>query len=187
MVFLDTEFTDLLNPELLSLGMVTSGGHEFYVELDLRTAEGQERRDASSEFVHAGVLDLWGLVPGARCTYDEMGRRAGEWLLEVAAGSGNRVGVAYDYTSDFELLELALRDAGMWDPLKEVLLKVYVGSLTDTPGWAEEAEKCFDELRPRGLARHHALADALALRASYPTLRARLGLQPQDSKGEPSW
>ena len=33
LVFLDTEFTDLLNPELLSLGLATLDGREFYAEL----------------------------------------------------------------------------------------------------------------------------------------------------------
>ena len=32
LVFLDTEFTDLLNPELLSLGLATLDGREFYAE-----------------------------------------------------------------------------------------------------------------------------------------------------------
>lgn len=61
-VFLDTEFTDLLDPELLSIGLVTltrqEGLAEFYVELDLGTAIGQARREASSDFVRDGVFEL---------------------------------------------------------------------------------------------------------------------------------
>ena len=37
LVFLDTEFTDLLNPELLSLGLATLDGREFYAELDVKS------------------------------------------------------------------------------------------------------------------------------------------------------
>lgn len=40
LIFLDTEFTDLLNPELLSLGLVTLDGREHYGELDLSTETG---------------------------------------------------------------------------------------------------------------------------------------------------
>lgn len=34
LLLLDTEFTDILNPELISLGLVSAcGQHEFYAEL----------------------------------------------------------------------------------------------------------------------------------------------------------
>jgi len=59
--FLDTEFTDLVHPELLSLGLVTLDGREHYTELDLSTHIGQARRRALSAFVRLdGVLDTWG-------------------------------------------------------------------------------------------------------------------------------
>lgn len=83
-IFLDTEFTDLLNPELLSLGLVTLDGREHYAELDLTTEAGKARVKASSAFVKNGIFDLWGLVPGATGTEWEMGRRTGEWLLALA-------------------------------------------------------------------------------------------------------
>ncbi len=51
LIFLDTEFTGLLNPELLSLGLVTLDGREFYAELDLTTDTGKARIKASSAFV----------------------------------------------------------------------------------------------------------------------------------------
>jgi hypothetical protein len=66
---LDTEFTDLLGPELLSLGLVTIDGREHYVELDLTSEAGQARVKASSDFVrYGGVLDTWCRVPGAAGT-----------------------------------------------------------------------------------------------------------------------
>ena len=106
-VFLDTEFTDLLSPELLSLGLVTLDGREHYGELDLSTETGQARVKASSDFVrHGGVLALWGRVPGAAGTQWEMGRRAGEWLLGLAEESNTRIEVAFDYSVDYELLPL---------------------------------------------------------------------------------
>ena len=110
-VFLDTEFTDLQNPKLLSIGLVALNGAEHYVELDLTSEVGKTRVKQSSDFVREVMLDFWGVVPGAGCTECEMGRRTVE--------------------AEFE------------------------------------ADRCFQRLSKRGLQRHHALADALALRASY--------------------
>ena len=169
-VFLDTEFTSLLYPELLSIGLVTLDGRELYVELDLSTEVGQARKAAASDFVrHGGVLDLWGLVPGALTTELEMGRRAGDWLPELAAKSpeSGRIEVAYDYATDFELLEYVVRDSGLWDRVQELVVPVNVDALTGSLDGEPAAEACYSELSKRGLRRHHALADAHALRAAY--------------------
>jgi hypothetical protein len=170
-VFLDTEFTDLLQPELLSLGLVTldplGNPRELYVEHDLTTDIGRARRRASSDFVTYGVLDLWGLVPGAACTEWEMGRRAGEWLLQLSAEVGARVEIAYDYSIDYELLECVIRECRIWDQVRDVVVPVNVDKLTGTIAGELAAEECFRDLSKRGLGRHHALADAMALRAAY--------------------
>ena len=175
LVFLDTEFTDLLNPELLSLGLVTLDGREHYAELDLTTDAGKARAKASSAFVQSGIFDMWGLVPGASGTEWEMGRRSGEWLLGLAAETGTKVEVAFDYSTDYELMEYAIRDAGLWEQVREVVLPVNVNSITGTITGELAAEECFRSLRQRGgrgLKRHHALADALALRAAYIDVKA---------------
>jgi hypothetical protein len=175
LLFLDTEFTDLLNPELLSLGLVTLDGREHYGELDLTSETGQARVKASSDFVrYGGVLDMWGLVRGAAGTQWEMGRHAGEWLLGLAAESGTRIEVAFDYTTDYELMEHAIRDAGLWERVREVVIPVNVNAITGTIEGELAAEACFRELGKcggRGLQRHHALADALALRAAYMAVK----------------
>ena len=49
MIVLDTEFTSLLHPELLSLGLVTLDGRELYAELNLTTDNGNTRGKASPE------------------------------------------------------------------------------------------------------------------------------------------
>jgi hypothetical protein len=171
-VFLDTEFTDLIHPELLSLGLVTLDGHEHYVELDLTIEVGQTRKQASSDFVQHGVLDMWGLIPGSACTELEMGRRTGEWLLKLATESGARVEVGFDYSTDYELMERVIRDSGLWERVREVVTPVDVGPLTGSPEGEIAADECFHELHRRGLARHHALADANALRAAYIAVKA---------------
>ena len=63
--------------------------------------------------MRGGVLDLWGLVPGATSTELEMGRRTGQWLLGLAEKSGTRVEVAFDYSTDYELMESVIRDSGL--------------------------------------------------------------------------
>ena len=170
LIFLDTEFTDLLNPELLSLGLVTLDGREHYAELDLTTDAGQARVKASSDFVrYGGVLGFWGLVAGATGTEWEMGRRTGEWLLALAKESDTRIEVAFDYSMDYELMEYVIRDAGLWEQVREVVLPVNVNPITATITGELAAEECFRALGQRGgrgLKRHHALADALALRAA---------------------
>lgn len=184
-VFLDTEFTDLLQPELLSLGLVASDGREHYVELDLATDIGKARVKASSDFVrYGGILDLWGLIADSTVTAWEMGRRTGEWLLGLAAESGTRIEIAFDYSTDYELMENAIRDSGLWDRVREVVSPVNVGVLTGTIDGEIAAEECLRELGTRGLQRHHALADALALRAAYMAVKDK-ALKRDSTKGRP--
>lgn len=172
LVLLDTEFTDLLDPQLLSLGLVSADGAlEHYVELDLSTDIGRQRHKAVSDFVRYGVLDLWGLVPGALATEQEMGRRTGEWLLARAAESGTRGEVGFDYPTDYELMEAVICEAGLWERVCEVVMPVNVGAITGTIDGELAAETCYRQLRPRGLGRHHALADARALAHAYRTVK----------------
>ena len=168
LVFLDTEFSDLLHPELLSLGLVTLDGlDEHYVELDLGSETGKARVMASGDFVRGGVLDMWGMVPGATSTELEMGRRTGDWLLGLANKSKTGVEVAFDFSTDYELLEYAIRDSGLWDRVREVVIPVNVSAITGTIEGQLAADASYRANAGRGLKRHHSLADALALRASH--------------------
>lgn len=186
-VFLDIEFTAFSNPEILSLGLITLDGREHYVELDLSTNVGQARRKAASDFVHDEVLEMWGRIPGASATEWEMGRRTGEWLLQLAEESGTRVEVAFDYQTDFELLSDAVRESGLelWNRVREVVIPVDVGPLTGNPAGEIAAEQCFRELGRRGLRRHHALADAGALRAAYIAIKAVALQMARAGQGRP--
>lgn len=173
LVFLDTEFTNLLDPQLLSLGLVTLDGREHYGELDLASEVGKARVKASSGFVRytGGVLDQWGRVPGAVGTEWEVGRRAGEWLLGLAAERGQLVEVAYNFAADFELLERAVHNCGLFDAVRDAVMPVNVDAVTGTIEGVLAEEACFRELAKRNIGRHHALADALALRAAYIEVR----------------
>ena len=115
------------------------------------------------------MLDLWGLVPGSAASSWEMGRRVGEWILGHLADASPqaRTSIAFDYSVDYELLEYAIRDAGLWDRVREVIRPRNVNSLTGTVSGKEAAEEAYRSVAGRGLRRHHALADALALRAAF--------------------
>ncbi len=178
-VFLDTEFTDLVKPELLSIGLVSEDGQEFYVELDLTDEAGQKTLAKASEFVrHNGVIDQWGKVPGASATAWEMGRRTGEWFLSLAGDSSQRIDVAYDYTEDFQLLGKAIRKAGIWEDRLEALLRpVNINAMVRNVDGERAKEESLKTSSLQGLQKHHALADARALRASYLVCKAAVALK----------
>ena len=169
-VMLDTEFTSLEHPMLLSIGMVTLDGREHYAELDLSTSEGEKRFGIASEFVKREVLPMWGRVADAACSAHALGRRTGEWLLALQPAGVIRVG--FDYAVDWELTRDALVTAGMWEHLRERLEPVDVLGIAHSPEGEIAASHCFDELRRRRLFRHHALADAIALKEAYRAVNA---------------
>lgn len=165
LVFLDTEFTNFVDSELLSLGLVTFGPNqrEFYVELDLSTRIGRARRSDSSKFVkYRGVLKQLGRVQGATADEIGMGLRVGLWLLELAREASERIEVAFDYPTDW-----ALQGAGLWERVREVLVPVNVAAPYSSREGALAADDAYRTMSSRGLNQHHALADAHALRAAY--------------------
>jgi len=169
-IYLDTEFTDLLAPELLSLGMVSAAGDEHYVELDLDDPASADTLARASDFVrHNGVLEQWGRVPCSAASLAVMGERTARWLQAQAAQFGQPATIAFDYAPDFELLEYLLRDANQWDSVRDVVRPLNVNELASRFDGVLSAEAAYAALRRRGLERHHALADAHALRAACIT------------------
>jgi hypothetical protein len=173
LVFLDTEFTDFHRPVLLSVGMVSLDGEEFYAQLDLNSAEGRDAVAVASGFVKLSVLNQWDCIAARSTGSREIGKAAGQWILDQASRDGRIVEVASDFSADFELLEHAVRQASLWEAVRPHVRAVNIAPLTGTLEGELAAEQCFGELLSRGLARHHALADALALRAAYLAVRRR--------------
>lgn len=176
LIFLDTKFTDLIQPELLSIGMAAEDLQELYVELDLATPEGQLLRDVASDFVkHGPVLEQWGRIPGATVPVLEMGRRAGQWLLKLHEEHQEPLTIAFNYSTDYELLGYATRDAGLWEQVREFVQPQDVDRLISTIEGELATEAAFQDIaKHRNLRRHHSLADALALRAAYEAVRASI-------------
>ena len=166
LIYLDTEFTDLLEPELLSLCLV-SGSGEHYVELDLNDPGGADTLQCASDFMrHNGVREQWGRVPGSAASREQMGLRTARWLLDHAAHFGQPALIAHDYAPDYESLEYLIRDAGLWEVVRKVVRPLNVNDMTGTFEGSMAAESAYERIRAtRGLERHHALADAHALRA----------------------
>lgn len=161
-VFLDCEFTSLLRPSLLSMGLVTLEGAEHYAELDI----GQVRKAyrAVSKLVQREVLPQFGTSGQSRAN---MAQAVCQWLRQwTCAGP---VAVCYDYHADFDLLEELLKEAGEEGAAVLAALQATpVAYLWGAPEALDAATWTWDALTAsRGLRRHHALADALALRAAY--------------------
>ena len=99
-VFLDTEFTDFLACELISVGLKAETGEEFYGEnLDFNDA-------LSSDFVRANIYPLLD-----RAKYGmkelELSARLWQWLDELPY---DKVEIYADYQTDWDLLQNLLRD-----------------------------------------------------------------------------
>lgn len=142
-LFIDTEFTSLEHPQLISLGIATSDDREFYAE---RTDFPRER---CSAYVVSEVLPLLGYSYDAAVTASELRRRLGEWLEPLAE---RNVIVAYDYAVDMTLLLPAVSE-----PCRRLLVPIDVS-------WAMSDQHLEDYFAVSGVIRHHALHDARALR-----------------------
>ncbi|WP_075256805.1 3'-5' exoribonuclease [Herbaspirillum camelliae] len=94
-VFIDTEFTDFLDPQLISIGLVAETGEEFYAELPYNIGE-------CSEFVKAAVLPLLGYAPHAEVSKGELYGRITQWLRLVRPTDAE-IHICYDYQTDWDL------------------------------------------------------------------------------------
>jgi len=158
LVFLDTEFTQIQHPELISVGLVSELGHEFYAEL------ADYPLDKCSDFVRAEVLPLFGRVAGALCAKSELARRLREWFHCL----GELAIVIFDYEVDWELLSLAFRSDGGSIPTSIDTPLCLSGLIVTDPIYQEAFNRSLSEAWPR----HHALADARAIHAGYRAWRA---------------
>ncbi|HEY4038495.1 MAG TPA: GNAT family N-acetyltransferase [Burkholderiaceae bacterium] len=139
-VFIDSEFSSLEAPVLLSLGAVTADGQTFYAEIE------HDRPIAYSAFVERSVLPLMENSPIARA---DACAQFLQWLREQADGRPVRLisDSGYDRWAIGELLRAE-------DPPEGALWQ-------RAPVAYSELDRLSEELR---LRRHHALDDAVALR-----------------------
>lgn len=183
-MYLDVEFTSFESPVLLSLAMVTADGEEFYHELDLSLAENATELVGCSDFVLDTVLPQWGRVP--ICSgKTEMSRRTVAWLWSHLRKGWKRdhplssppLQIVFDHRMDYDLLMRLVIDSGEWYPvLSELLQPLDASELLGRFGPGLAYDSAFHALARRGLERHHALSDALALRAAVHPLVTHRGI-----------
>lgn len=160
MVFIDCEFTNFETTELLSIGLVADDGTELYGELT-----GESHLKGASSFVFDTVVPQFGLMPSSVSSQKELGQLVGAWLIELGHPS---IDIAYDYHTDFDLFQLALQCAGLWERLKDVLRPTHIGYLIGQNDVEVVMERSWAaSFVANGIDRHHALADARALRCGF--------------------
>lgn len=154
LVFLDTEFTDFVRPDLISIGLVAEDGREFYAErTDYRRAE-------CNDFVRATVLPLLGRVPGAACRRPALTRRLRQWLEALPEPAI----IVFDYELDWLLLADACLGREHQKPPANVGETLHLDKFAITHPLFEQAQNC---TYTKDWPPHHALADARALMAGY--------------------
>ncbi len=154
LIFLDTEFTDFIRPDLISIALVSEDGREFYAE---RTDYFPTR---CSEFVRETVLPLLGRVPGASCTHLELTNRLREWFKQLPEPAT----IIYDYKVDWHLLAVAMLGWPHSKPPGDFAKQLFLDSNTVTHPIFEMAK---NSSYTQDWPPHHALADARALMAGY--------------------
>jgi len=167
MLFLDTEFIESrYGPRLLSIGIVSPAG-EFYAELDESSLAGLAGI-RKNQFLQRTVLSQFRRIADAQTTLVEMAHKTAHWLRVQESES---LQVAYDYSIDFQLLEdlLKLTDASVLAKLQPI----HVGYLLEDPDGIAAADAAWSNAeRLHGLTKHHALADAFALRARFEAVHS---------------
>ncbi len=162
-VFIDTEFTTLelhKDPWLLSIGIVTGDGREFYAEIDTIIDKAYHQR--STDWVRGHVLTQFGKFPGRTLSPARLAIEVAEWLEEL--GKEGPILAFYDYSWDFDFLESALEKAGGVTCHVE---PIHIRYLLDDDTGIEARNQSLKISESQGLRAHHALADARALRTHF--------------------
>ena len=148
-LFLDTEFTDFVNPELLSIGIVDELGNHFYGEIHYEKQ--------LNWFVTEHVVSQWGKIPNSLYLDNEMlSRHLIKWLSNYT----ETLEICYDYHTDADLFCNLVGEQLNFIYSNISYLNGSVYELAARKEWARIEKEM-------GISRHHALADAYALRATY--------------------
>ncbi len=110
LLFFDTEFTDFVDMDLISIGIVTQHLRDFY-------AENSEYNKAwCNDFVKAEVLTK---LQGGECTmpYDQLKEKLQIWISDLLEDYASVLFV-YDYSGDWLLLSELLIDYPQKDRVK---------------------------------------------------------------------
>lgn len=139
-VFVDTEFTDFIDCDLISIALVAGDGREFYGE------RADYDQGSCSEFVRAAVVSQLGQHPGCIFSRDTLRVALHAWLDQFAA-EPERI-LCFDYGGDWELL------CDLLDGPPAGWLACHVGQQLDVAR--------VEAYYRTHAGRHHALVDARA-------------------------
>jgi len=153
LVFVDTEFTDFVQIDLISVALVAEDRREFYAE---RT---DYRPEDCNDFVRAAVVPMLGRVAGAACTRTELTSRLRAWFEALPEPAT----LVYDYSTDRELLVDAYLGDEFDLPPTNVGGSLLLGEVESDLVYQHALNQAY----VTGWPRHHALADARAMRAGY--------------------
>ena len=149
-LFLDTEFTDFTDPEMISIGIVDENGREFYAEST------SFRREACSEFVVETILPLLGQSNSIVGTQQHIAGQLERWLEQY-----RDVGavICVDYYTDWYLFQ------GL---LSQLPVRGNFDFITQENIWPNlDGRSILQWWEDTQLPQHHALYDAHANRHGY--------------------
>lgn len=150
-IFLDCEFTDFIQIDLISIGMVSEDGREFYaVRSDFPEQD-------CSDFVRAAVLPLLESDPSIRMSRETLSQRLQVWLASLPDFM-----IACDSNHDRDLFA----DAMNYQPIVNLRGWINLNVLPEDVGsvFQREAVRYHDSPEHPW---HHALHDARAHRAGW--------------------
>lgn len=154
LVFLDTEFTDFIHCDLISLALVPlHSASELYIE---RT---DFNYDYCNSFVRSAVWAHLGRYPDAKAKEQELRARLNAWF----AALDEPVTLACDSQTDVDLLLDAL---GVENRSRLASRRIDLRPCLEEPEFAKAMASYHTQDRPW----HHALYDAQAARAGWRAL-----------------
>lgn len=167
-VFLDTEFTDFKDCELISIGLVSEDGHHrFYAERnDFLLAR-------CSPWALAHILPLLGSTATASMNRAALHRALRAWF-DALPGP---VDIVYDVSTSWCLLADILLSHGQHRIPASIGGTRSIAELKQDKVFAAALSKYYSTDRPR----HHALVDAEALRAGWLAWKDRQDRRTQAS------
>lgn len=149
LIFLDTEYTDAIDCDLISVGMVSEDGqHELYAE------RSDYRTEWCNSFVHAAVVPQLGGA-GPALDRQQLAVRLAEWFATLP----RNITVACDSFTDWELLLDALDGARPANLNGRYDLRAH----SDSPEFNHAVIRYHEQSGPW----HHALHDARAHRQGW--------------------
>ncbi len=149
-VFLDTEFSNFRNPQLISIGLAAENGQEWYGVLEDGWTEGQ-----CSDF----VLDV--VVPLLSCTAPISRAVAGSMVSSWLSSLAQEIEVVFDTETDWRLLTQLTQHSRPLGVTITGKVLTWAGS-----AMARRYEDVLEQILGENPERHHALIDAKAMRTA---------------------